>query len=226
MKRFILLQCLNLIYRSSVGGSPLHRGPSPLHRPGSPIRRSSPPIHGSGGSPMRRGVSPGHRSGSPMRRPSSPGRRSGSPLRRAVSPPHRRSGSPPHRHHPDSSLDSYYEYDRSPVDSPHRFMYDQRERSRGEPSPPAGPRSDISADSIERGYERSQARWLEELKAQGAKVVQVTYPRTANNDKELSVIRGEFLEILDDSRKWWKARNSRGQVAHVPHTIVTPYLNN
>jgi len=26
---------------------------------------------------------------------------------------------------------------------------------------------------------------------------------------------------LDDSRKWWKARNSRGVVAHVPHTIVT-----
>jgi epidermal growth factor receptor kinase substrate 8 len=33
--------------------------------------------------------------------------------------------------------------------------------------------------------------------------------------------RGEILEVLDDSRKWWKARNSRGQVAHVPHTIVS-----
>lgn len=31
------------------------------------------------------------------------------------------------------------------------------------------------------------------------------------------------LQILDDSRKWWKARNIRGQVAHVPHTIVTPH---
>lgn len=107
-------------------------------------------------------------------------------------------------------------------------------------------RSDISADSIERNgsgplgppiagggpvhggpdsqqrFERAQVKWLQELKAQGAKVVQVTYPRTANNDKELTVIRGEYLEILDDSRKWWKARNSRGQIAHVPHTIVTP----
>jgi epidermal growth factor receptor kinase substrate 8 len=25
--------------------------------------------------------------------------------------------------------------------------------------------------------------------------VQVTYPRTANNDKELTVIRGEYLEV-------------------------------
>lgn len=63
-------------------------------------------------------------------------------------------------------------------------------------------RSDISADSIERSgrgpgerFERSQARWLEELRASGAKIVQVTYPRTANNDKELTVIRGEFLEV-------------------------------
>jgi len=93
-------------------------------------------------------------------------------------------------------------------------------------------RSDISADSIERSgrgpggdrFERSQARWLEDLRTSGAKIVQVTYPRTANNDKELTVIRGEFLEVLDDNRQWWKTRNSRGQVAHVPHTIVTAYL--
>lgn len=35
-----------------------------------------------------------------------------------------------------------------------------------------------------------------------------------------------YLQILDDSRKWWKARNSRGQVAHVPHTIITPFNYN
>lgn len=27
--------------------------------------------------------------------------------------------------------------------------------------------------------------------------------------------------MIDDSRKWWKARNWRGHIAHVPHTIVT-----
>ncbi|RZC38901.1 epidermal growth factor receptor kinase substrate 8 [Asbolus verrucosus] len=90
-------------------------------------------------------------------------------------------------------------------------------------------RSDISVDSIERnggedrGFGRSQENFLDDLQARGANIVQVTYPRTANNDKELTVVRGEYLEILDDSRKWWKARNSRGQVAHVPHTIVTPF---
>lgn len=29
-------------------------------------------------------------------------------------------------------------------------------------------------------------------------------------------------QVLDDSRKWWKARNRRGVTAHVPHTIVAP----
>ncbi|XP_035728767.1 epidermal growth factor receptor kinase substrate 8-like isoform X2 [Vespa mandarinia] len=88
--------------------------------------------------------------------------------------------------------------------------------------------SDISVDSIERAprdaaIERAQEVWLDELVNRNAKIVHVTYPRTANNDKELTVVRGEYLEIFDDSRKWWKARNSRGQVAHVPHTIVTPH---
>lgn len=99
-------------------------------------------------------------------------------------------------------------------------------------------RSDISIDSIERNGGLTDAitvatpnesiiqnasAWLENLASRGAKLVQVTYPRTANNDKELTVSRGEYLEILDDTRKWWKARNIRGQVAHVPHTIVTPF---
>lgn len=101
-------------------------------------------------------------------------------------------------------------------------------------------RSDISIDSIERNggladvtvasavgqsqdMIQNQNAWLESMAARNAKIVQVTYPRTANNDKELTVSRGEYLEIVDDSRKWWKARNMRGQMAHVPHTIVTPF---
>lgn len=107
------------------------------------------------------------------------------------------------------------------------------ESEREYPAPVAA-RSDISADSIERGghgmgaesqarFERAQAAWLEDLLDRHVKIVRVTYPRTANNDKELTVVRGEFLEVMDDSRKWWKARNLRGQLGHVPNTIVAPY---
>lgn len=114
------------------------------------------------------------------------------------------------------------------------FFYDSDRGDRRSHSPPSdrdfGPRSDISNDSIDKSgdpaarFEHQQRRWLAELKARNAKIVQVTYPRTANNDKELTVVRGEYLEVIDNSRKWWKARNMRGQTAHVPHTIVTLLL--
>lgn len=66
----------------------------------------------------------------------------------------------------------------------------------------------------------AQTEWFFELQARGAMIVRVLFTRDANNDKELSVRRGELLEVLDDTRKWWRARNIDLQVAHVPHTIV------
>ncbi len=74
---------------------------------------------------------------------------------------------------------------------------------------------------VESRFEAQQRAFFNDLLERGCHVVQVTYPRTANNEKELTVVRGEFLEVLDASRKWWKTRNLHGQVAHVPHTIVT-----
>ncbi|KFM63697.1 Epidermal growth factor receptor kinase substrate 8, partial [Stegodyphus mimosarum] len=142
--------------------------------------------------------------------------------------------SPGHSEAPHSNFDNRY-YDTQPIEVPRRDLYerndaatpvsdrefhDTRERDM---------RSDFSADSIDRAvsdpqlqFEHHQKQFLEELRQKGAHVVQVMYPRTANNDKELTVLRGEYLEVLDDSRKWWKAKNSKGQVAHVPHTIVGP----
>ena len=59
-----------------------------------------------------------------------------------------------------------------------------------------GARSDVSGDSAGAGsFERQQRIWYDELKLRGARIVQVTYPRTANNDKELTLTRGEYLEV-------------------------------
>lgn len=127
---------------------------------------------------------------------------------------------------------SYFPYEkeepkRAPEVSRYEYYYDSDQRDKRSRSPSDrefGPRSDISNDSMSdpaARFEHHQRRWLAELKARNAKIVQVTYPRTANNDRELTVVRGEYLEVLDNSRKWWKARNMRGQTAHVPHTIVT-----
>lgn len=73
-------------------------------------------------------------------------------------------------------------------------------------------RSDISIDSIERnggedrGLGRNQEAFLEDLQNRGANIIQVTYPRTANNDKELTVVRGEYLEVSIAGIKFKKLR--------------------
>ncbi|XP_071795516.1 epidermal growth factor receptor kinase substrate 8-like isoform X2 [Asterias amurensis] len=43
----------------------------------------------------------------------------------------------------------------------------------------------------------------------------------ARNVKELTIMSGEKLELLEDNRKWWKVRNSSGQYGYVPSTILT-----
>lgn len=121
---------------------------------------------------------------------------------------------------------SYYDTDTDRVSSPDDRPYPDRTQSPQSDHDYKDGKSDYSADSIERTHGDPQKhirQWLEELKMRDAKIVQVIFPRSANNEKELSVSRGEYLEVLDDGRKWWKARNIRGQVGHVPHTIVTPY---
>ena len=79
------------------------------------------------------------------------------------------------------------------------------------------PNSESAESEVERTgeqqirFERQQRNFMMDLLNRSAKVVQVTYPRTANNEKELSVSRGEYLEVIDDTRKWWRARNLDGQ---------------
>ena len=86
-------------------------------------------------------------------------------------------------------------YDKS-TESHHQKMEPERDL----PPNLESTRSDISVDSIERngedrGFGRSQDSFLDDLQARGANIVVVTYPRTANNDKELTVVRGEYLEV-------------------------------
>ncbi|KAM7359839.1 epidermal growth factor receptor kinase substrate 8 isoform 2-T2 [Cochliomyia hominivorax] len=65
------------------------------------------------------------------------------------------------------------------------------------------------------------ATWLTRLQSRNVKIAEVIYNKVANNDKELNVTKGEHLEIIDDSRNWWKARNAAGNIGYVPHTILS-----
>ena len=52
------------------------------------------------------------------------------------------------------------------------------------------------------------------------RIVVVKNDRMGQNDKELTVRQGQLIEILDNSKKWWRARNFHGDIGHVPHNIV------
>ena len=86
-----------------------------------------------------------------------------------------------------------------------------------------------------------QEEWRDLLMSKGVNIALVTYTRwvagnlmvarEGHNQRELSVMKGDYLEILNNDKKWWKARNSEAevggyknrlwfQVGFVPYTIL------
>ncbi|KAM4848786.1 epidermal growth factor receptor kinase substrate 8-like protein 2 isoform X1 [Urocitellus parryii] len=53
-----------------------------------------------------------------------------------------------------------------------------------------------------------------------AKYVKILYDFTARNANELSVLKDEVLEVLEDGRQWWKLRSRSGQSGYVPCNIL------
>merc|ERR1719219_2926929 len=54
----------------------------------------------------------------------------------------------------------------------------------------------------------------------GAAIALVTFAREGANKRELEVVKGEYLEILNMERKWWKVRNRNQEVGFVPYPIL------
>ena len=55
---------------------------------------------------------------------------------------------------------------------------------------------------------------------QNARIALVTFGRSGQNGRELSVEKGQHLEILESEKTWWKCRNVHNETGFVPSTIV------
>jgi len=85
--------------------------------------------------------------------------------------------------------------------------------------PPTGP-SGPPRSNMPQSFEDEQRAFLREIQARRAIACEVMHERESKNSKELGVKKGEFLEVLDRNRNWWKLKNSAGQVGHAPYTIL------
>ncbi|XP_066490273.1 epidermal growth factor receptor kinase substrate 8-like protein 2 [Tiliqua scincoides] len=56
--------------------------------------------------------------------------------------------------------------------------------------------------------------------APSRRYAKMQYDFTARNATELSVLKDEILEVLEDNKQWWKLRNRSGQSGYVPYNIL------
>uniref|UniRef100_UPI00358E3662 epidermal growth factor receptor kinase substrate 8-like n=1 Tax=Myxine glutinosa TaxID=7769 RepID=UPI00358E3662 len=54
------------------------------------------------------------------------------------------------------------------------------------------------------------------------KLAKASYNFVARNNHELSVIKEEMVEVLDDSKQWWRVQSRSGEIGHVPNNILIP----
>ncbi|XP_074758313.1 epidermal growth factor receptor kinase substrate 8 isoform X3 [Athene noctua] len=74
-------------------------------------------------------------------------------------------------------------------------------------------------------YPPSDGNYEAHSKAQTKKYAKCKYDFMARNNSELSVMKEEIVEILDDRKQWWKVQNKSGSTGFVPNNILDPLRN-
>ncbi|XP_048466206.1 epidermal growth factor receptor kinase substrate 8a isoform X1 [Rhincodon typus] len=75
--------------------------------------------------------------------------------------------------------------------------------------------------SFKRNSSRHVARSYEShVEVEPKKFAKSKYDFVARNNNELSVMKDDLLEILDDRKQWWKVKNQSGVSGYVPNNIL------
>ncbi|XP_051884883.1 epidermal growth factor receptor kinase substrate 8-like protein 2 [Pristis pectinata] len=54
------------------------------------------------------------------------------------------------------------------------------------------------------------------------KYVQIVYDFVARSANELSVLKDEILEVVEENKQWWKLKSKLDEVGYVPFNVLTP----
>ena len=65
-----------------------------------------------------------------------------------------------------------------------------------------------------------QQEFLNEVQENDFDACEVVRSRDAEDPRELTIFKGEILEVLDSSRNWWLFRNAAGKRGYAPKDFV------
>lgn len=52
--------------------------------------------------------------------------------------------------------------------------------------------------------------------------MRVIYDFTARKNQELSIMKGEMVQVIQKNKQWWLVRNNRAEEGHVPQNVLEP----
>ncbi|KAK6034551.1 variant SH3 domain protein [Cooperia oncophora] len=102
-----------------------------------------------------------------------------------------------------------------------KSIYEPPPSSQASPMPARGNVRPVLLPDLGDQSPRQSLQFVAECDWRGSKLVVATFDRVAQNAKELTVSRGEYLEVLEDTKNWWECRNVHQRVGYVPHTILS-----